>query len=330
MSIVSDTVKAYLPAKKKMTPSGWLSFNAPCCVHNGTGADTRMRGGVIEEGDTFSYHCFNCNFKASWQPGRNISYKLKQLMIWLNIPDDTINKLALEVLKLNEGIEVQAKILELPEFKIVDLPPDSVKITDELSNSRVDEIKNYLNSRNLRLDMGYDFYWSSAPGYRDRFIVPFYQEGKIVGYTARSVVPGKKPKYLTNSQPGYVFNLDEQRPQKVFCIVTEGTLDAILLDGVAVLRADLNEQQALQINQLNKDVIVLPDRDKEGKALVELALDYGWSVSMPEWEPGIKDASDAVLKYGRIYTLYSVVAAAESSPLKIKLKAKKWYAQSST
>ena len=47
MNIVYETLLAHLPHKRKTTPSGWTSFNAPCCVHNGTGADTRQRGGII-------------------------------------------------------------------------------------------------------------------------------------------------------------------------------------------------------------------------------------------------------------------------------------------
>ena len=316
-----------MPAKRKTTPSGWTSINAPCCVHNGTSADTRMRGGVREEGDTFSYHCFNCGFKASWQPGRNVSYKFKQLMSWLNIPDDVINRLSLDVLKLNEGIEVQQRFVDLPTFEEVLLPPNSTKITDITDNQKLEPIKEYLAKRQLYLDADYDFYWSSELGYRDRFIIPFYYEGKTVGWTARTVTADKKPKYITESQPGFVFNLDEQRPQKIFCIVVEGPIDALHIDGVAVMRAEINDQQAMLIDRLNKDTIVLPDRDETGSGMVEQAIARGWSVSMPEWSPDIKDVNDAVIKYGRLYTLYSIVAAAESSPLKIRLRAKKWYAK---
>ena len=85
MSIVSDTLTLYLPAKRKTTPSGWTSFIAPCCTHNGETQDTKGRGGVIHEGEAVSYHCFNCGYKASWQPGRNLSYKFKKLLEWLDI-----------------------------------------------------------------------------------------------------------------------------------------------------------------------------------------------------------------------------------------------------
>jgi hypothetical protein len=46
---------------------------------------------------------------------------------------------------------------------------------------------------------------------------------------------------------------------------------------------------------------------------------------MPDWESDIKDISDAVERYGRLYTLYSIANAAESSHLKIKLRMKKWF-----
>jgi DNA primase len=79
------------------------------------------------------------------------------------------------------------------------------------------------------------------------------------------------------------------------------------------------------LNRLNRDIIILPDRDRAGSKLVEQAIDRGWQVSMPDWEPGIKDVNDCVNKHGKLYTLYSIVNAAESSPLKIRLRAKKWF-----
>src|SRR6056297_2381138 len=130
MSIVAETLLTYLPSKRKTTPSGWTSFDAPCCIHNGESQDTRQRGGIKEEADTISYHCFNCGFKASWKPGRNLSYKMKQLFCWLGVPDDIVNKLALNVLRINEGVEAREHQLMLPEFQSVQLPEDSIKLTD--------------------------------------------------------------------------------------------------------------------------------------------------------------------------------------------------------
>ena len=324
MSIVSDTLALYLPAKRKTTPSGWTSFNAPCCVHNNENADTRGRGGVIYEGDNVSYHCFNCGFKASWQPGRNVSFKFKKLLEWLNAPDADITKLALDVMRENEGVEVQKHSVELPTFGTVHLPEDAVRIADiENFDKHSMAVLEYMAARNLNLD-DTDYYWSPQLGYRERLIIPFYYEGRIVGYTARTVGESK-PKYLTDSQPGFVYGLDEQGHNKIFCILCEGPLDAIHIEGCALTGSDIGDAQALLLNRLGKDIYVVPDRDKAGSKLVEQAIDRGWHVSMPDWDADINDIGDCVTRHGRLYTLYSIASAAESSPLKIRLKAKKWF-----
>lgn len=330
MSIVSDLLNVYLPAKRKTTPSGWTSFNAPCCVRNNENADTRGRGGLITEGDVISYHCFNCGFKASWQPGRNLSYKFKKLLEWLNTPDNEITKLALNVMRENEGVEVQQHKVELPEFSTVQLPEDAVRIADIPDYNENNkyfkyflQVITYMSQRNLNLD-DTDYYWSPTLAYRDRLIIPFYYEGRIVGYTARAVGESKS-KYLTTMQPGFVYGLDAQTYNKVFCILCEGQIDALHIDGCAIGGSDIGDAQALLLNRLNKDIYVVPDRDKAGSKLVEQAIDRGWHVSMPEWDKDVNDIGDAVAKYGRLYTLYSIVNAAESSPLKNRLRAKKWF-----
>ena len=325
MSIVSDTITAHLPGKRKTTPSGWTSFNAPCCHHNGDSADKRGRGGLISEGDTVSYHCFNCGYKASWQPGRPVSYKLRKLLQWLNCSDDTITKLTFDVMRINEGVEVAERKIELPTFETVPLPPDAVKITDIKDFNKFSmAILEYMSSRQLNLD-DTDYYWSPSLAYRDRLIIPFYYEKRIVGWTARTVAADKKPKYLTETQPGFVYGLDEQGYNKVFVILCEGQVDAIHVDGCALGGSEINDAQALLLNRLNKDVIVVPDRDKAGSKLVGQALELGWHVSLPDWDLDINDVGDAVQRYGRLYTLYSIANAAESGTLKIRLKAKKWF-----
>ena len=164
MSIVSDILTLHLPAKRKTTPSGWTSFNAPCCIHNGENADTRGRGGVIHEGEAVSYHCFNCGFKASWQPGRNLSYKFKKLLEWLNTPDNEITKLALDVMRENEGVEVQKHSVELPTFETVELPEGSESLSKHMwaeaghLDERIVKIFQYMLERNLSIE-DTDYYW---------------------------------------------------------------------------------------------------------------------------------------------------------------------------
>ena len=76
---------SYIPQKRKNTSSGWVSFNAPCCVYKGESQDKRLRGGIKQTDDDWSYHCFNCGFTASFIAGRSVGYKARKLLEWLGV-----------------------------------------------------------------------------------------------------------------------------------------------------------------------------------------------------------------------------------------------------
>ena len=318
MSLISDTLQQYLPSKRKHTPSGWISFNAPCCD------DKRQRGGfIVNAGDAVSYHCFNCQFKCSWQPGRPISQKMNKFMRDLNMPDDTISQLRLEALRLNDNSNVVIQSI-VPKFDERALPIDGEPINSYLDNppEKLIPVLEYLIGRNLSLE-DYPFYWTPKVGFSNRVIVPFYKDGACVGYTARAINDAK-PKYISEQQPGYVFNLDNQRNRE-FAIVCEGPFDAISIDACALLGAEIKDSQNWLLKQLGKELVLVPDRDHEGPKTVEQAIEFNWSVSMPDWPEGVKDVNDAVIKLGRLATLYLIISAKESNALKIRLRAKQWF-----
>ena len=62
----------------------------------------------------------------------------------------------------------------------------------------------------------------------------------------------------------------------------EGQIDALHIDGCALGGSEISDQQALLMNKLQRDIIVIPDRDKAGSKLVERAIELGWQVSMSE------------------------------------------------
>ena len=324
MSLIIDTVQLYLPPRRKVTPSGWVSFNAVCCHHNGTSADNRQRGGImVNEG--VSYHCFNCGFKASWQPGRKLSVKLKKLMQWLGVSDDAITKCSLEAMRIEEDSSYKGERNLIPVFIDKAMPIGTKPLSEWITQSPEELIPvlEYLASRNLYID-DYPWHWTDEAGFNNRLIIPFYHEHRLVGYTARKITAGK-PKYISEQQPGYVFNLDRQHYERKYVLVTEGPIDAICVDGVAVMSAEISASQHALISQLQREVIVIADRDDAGIRMVEQALEFGWSVAFPDWADGIKDVNDAVKHYGRLYTLYSIINSKESNNLKIQLQSRKWF-----
>jgi hypothetical protein len=324
MNLIIDTVNTHLPPRRRATPSGWTSFNAVCCHHNGEKADTRQRGGIMIN-DGVSYHCFNCGFKASWQPGRKISTKFKNFLRWINVNDDLITKCAIEAMRIEEIEGYQSERLEQITFIDKALPRGSEPITNFLDNIPDDlvPVLAYLQGRNLYLE-DYNFYWTPEEGFTNRLIIPFYYNNRIVGYTARKITEGK-PKYISEQQPGYVFNLDHQTEDRKYVFVVEGPIDAICIDSVAVMSAEISTVQRQLIEQLGKQIVVVPDRDQAGLRLVEQAIDFNWAVSFPEWPVGVKDINEAQQQIGRLASLYLITQSIETNQLKQQLRARSWF-----
>ena len=116
--------------------------------------------------------------------------------------------------------------------------------------------------------------------------------------------------------------MDAQDWSRKFVILTEGPFDAIAISGISILGSEVNDIQRDLINGLTRKVIVVPDRDAPGGKLVNQAIEFGWSVAFPEWDNKVGDVAEAVLKYGRLFTIQSILKSTESNKLKIDLKRK--------
>ena len=324
MNEIQSTLLALLPQGRKITTGGWESFNAVCCHHRGEKADRRRRGGIKIDGEAWTYHCFNCSYKAGWSPGKLLSGNTKMLFKWLGLGDNDIGKLGIVALKYQESMPQESKAFNFT-LKEIPLPDNSLSIVDWLNTGSDDPdliaVVEYLLSRGMEWEW-YNWHWSAATGYRDRLLIPFYQDGKIVGYTGRKVTEGK-PKYLTDSQSGYVFNLDRQTRDRAYVIVVEGQFDAIAVDGVAIMTNEPNDTQVARINALGREVICVPDRDRPGSKILKHAIKNEWSVSLPPWGDDLKDVANAVKKYGRLYVLATILHYRVSGEIKINLIKKK-------
>ena len=315
---LKQTLESHLPAKRKKTPSGWTSFNAPCCHHNGESQDNRSRGGIIYQADgSVQYHCFNCGYKANFTPGRYLSNRFRKFLTWLNVSSSEIGKLSMQAMRLAQEVTPETKTHEYQDvdFKYQPLPKDAVPVITQ------SECVEYLAGRGMQ-PHDYKFYYS--PTMKTRIIIPVIWQNKNIGFVARGITPDIKPKYYAQVQPGSLFNLDNQHWSRKFVILVEGVFDAIMLDCVAILGSEISVQQKQQIDALNRKVIIVPDRDRAGSKLIDQACDWGWSVSMPPWHEGIKDVNNACLKYGKILTMQAILEHTHDSKTKIKLHEKLW------
>ena len=343
LNSIRDAVVQILPHKRKTNAtSGWISFNAPCCAHNGETADTRGRGGLVMNTDGgISFHCFNCNFKASYVPGRHLAYKFRKLLSWLGADEGTIKRLVIDAIRIRDLVAPE-KIVEVEEaepvnFKARPLPEEAqsfhaISNFYALNNDR-DVPKEFHNavlySASRKVDLSrYEFYWTPETQYNlnRRVIVPFTWRNQIIGYTARTFDEGVKPKYHNSHEPNYVFNVDRQHKDARFVIVVEGPFDAMAIDGVAILGNECHETQADIIDSLGREVIVVPDADRAGARLVDTAVEYGWTVSFPVWQETHKDVASAVEAFGKLFVVKTILEARQSNRLKIELRKKKIYA----
>lgn len=307
----------HLPVRTTKTPSGWTTLDCPMC------SDKRKRGGINTDGAKISFHCFNCNFTTGWSLNPYLGKKYKDLASKLGASDKEVHTVQLELLKHSEFLtkeETTSYVYNIAKFKNVDLP-DNVQMVDDLDDNH--PIKQYAISRGL---LGlYPLLYFDDKLYKQRLVVPFFYNNELVGWTARHINPPNKqtPKYLHNMQSGYVFNVDKfADSEREIIIVTEGVFDAILIDGIAVQGNAVSAEQAHLIDKLGCRVIVCPDRDEAGKDLINQAIELGWEVSFPNWAPDIKDAADAVARYGRVATLQSIIDSATNNKIKIEVKAK--------
>jgi hypothetical protein len=308
-------VLSYLPSKRKSTSSGWVSFNAPCCVHNGESADRRQRGGIKATEQGWSYHCFNCGFTASFVLGRNLSFKARKLLGWLNVDRNEIERINLESLRhkniegiLNERQQVSQKLQGI-EFEDRDLPADTQPLNDIATQ--------YLADRGIHTD--YPFLYKTMP--RPGIVIPFTHDNQVVGHTTR-FLDERTPKYIQDIQHGYVFGTDLQRDSWQHVLVMEGVFDALSIGGLAVLHAEINDAQVRLIRSLDREVTVVPDQDEAGMKLIDRALELGWAVSIPNWPAEVKDVNDAVCRYGRAATMLSIFEARNTNRIRIEMARK--------
>ena len=316
-------VLQYLPAKRKSTPSGWISFNAVCCAHNGSTDDLRSRGGLKLTAQGWSYHCFNCNYTASFILGRTVSFKARRLLGWLGVPDAEIDILNLESLRhrsvhgILDDRQRMFNMLADIQFEEQELPALSELLTSE------DPCRNYLRQRcvpddyPVMIQLHEERSWKHRPS----VIIPFTHDDRVVGHTQR-FLDNRMPKYISNSQPGYVFGTDLQHNNWTNAIVVEGIFDALCIGGLAVMHSTISDEQARLIRSLGKEITVVPDQDLAGMELVDRAVELGWAVSMPPWPDDVKDVNDSVVRYGQLATMLTIFENRNTSRIKIELRKK--------
>lgn len=331
MHEILEYIYDLLPADKKQRSNGWIYFNCPSCYHT-ENSDSKKRGNILFTDDGFVYQCFNCKFKTGFHLGLSLNKKNLQWLDDLGATSEQIKTLKKMIKEYNDQCNDESS-----EQKIVYRPrtirkiPEMYESINESLKNKVDsptltKVMNYIIQRNPHLLEWTDLMWAEG---QNHFLIPCYEFGEVVGYTLRSLNDYAKNKYIHYTPEGYVHNFDSLLKERKYNILCEGDLDALAVDGIGILSSEFTPERLKRILTYNngQELIVCPDRDKAGAKLVKQILDEDlpFSVSFPNWSRGIKDVEEATRKYGRLYTIYTIINNREKDKQKIRFEAMKWF-----
>ena len=314
---MEELVRKYITLPSRPSAKGWYSIKCQSCN------DYKVRGGFKFENGVTSYHCFNCQTKASYDDNRKfLSDEMVTILQSFGIPNSELNQLRFDALghnyiKHNKPADItQNPLIEIP------LPPHFYKLTDDDNDTWSVIAREY-----LEFDRGidykdYPFYLSYGgiskhdkqwPG---RLIIPYYRRGRLIFYQGRDLLGTRKIRYKNavtenNSIILYGYNeiYDNTSTDPLF--IVEGFFDAYHIGGVAILGSELSKPKIDVINQSRRRKIYIPDMYGNGIPPALAAIEAGWEVSVPDIGT-CKDVNDAVMRFGKLYVIKSILEKAMS------------------
>ena len=242
---------------------GWTNVTCPFCD------DKTFNGGFNNAGDY--YHCWKCG-------GHNFKQALSRVTsIPMNQMDDLIQQYQGRNSILNRLNKKQAKATR------IELPTDGFTTAE----------RQYLLSRNFSPRMLKEKYKVVGGGitgpWKYRIIIPLVLDGKIVSWTARTILSKEKqqelkiPRYKNLSieqsvidPKSILYNLDNCTEKTA--VLTEGSFDVMRLgDGfMCSFGTELTQSQVAIIKQRFEKVFIMFDNEKEAQ---EKARKFGLQIA---------------------------------------------------
>lgn len=335
---VIDYIISLLPADTKKGYGSEWKVNCQSCmrIEHGARNDTKHRGGFRIDGSGFMYHCFNCGYSCRYDVGQFISKNCLDLFRDLGCSDlqlQQLKMLAFANLSDDDKENYMKNSEELKKHKYQNLPAYYMDIQETLNNpfhmknERFLKCYNYLMNRNPLLLRWNHFYWS-CQGDKAYIGIKNIKGDDEFGYILKGI-EGNTSRYINSLPMGAIFNYDTIKDGRKFNIVVEGVFDAISLNCLGLLGNELSDAKLKNLKFIsdNQKLIYVPDRDKAGlKAVEELhKQQFPIAISCPNFDVGIKDVADAVVHYGRPYTIKMILdSVIEDNWGYALLKAKMW------
>lgn len=302
--------------------NGWH----PCyCEHCGDGSRTKgPRGGWLFTEDAIFYNCFNQGCEGSYAVDRQypLSKEMGGILESFGIPMKEYKLLQMKQ-KRESGNGTSTPEIRRTPIQTIPVPTHFYLLSEASEDDLIaKKAKDYLTGRKIDWRK-YPYYLSTgsvkpkegpreaqiAKSLKDRIIIPAFRGENLIYWQARALDPKAKEKYVNPDGPrsNILFGMDRlfEYP-KAPLFVTEGFFDSYFLNGVATMENKLSSQQIEILKRSPRKKVIVPDRNGDSKRLAEDALDAGFGVSIPNWG-GEKDVNKAVLRYGRLYVVKSLM-----------------------
>lgn len=323
MNAFESLVRSYVALPSTPTGNGWLPVLCKVCNDHG---NKGARAGFRFNHDKCEYNCFNCganaHVSAQDSEGRP-DPKLLRVLNAYDVPVDLYKQIIFPYLDSNATkitvevvpVDTTTRALQLPKFAypLIDDPADDmaqIAIT-HLSSERKINWKDYPFFIAKRSHDAQSIEWLG------RLIVPIYRGSDLVFYTGRDLIGVRPAKYKNPSVDrsavmyGYEFLSDKSKGP---IYITEGWFDSFHLKGCCVFGTTLTEAQLLLLNASPRPKVIIPDQYGNGSRLANRGIRLGWGVSTPDIGEGCKDVTDAVVKYGLLYTTKAIIDGTTFNP----------------
>lgn len=307
----------------KPVSSGWETCKCPLCN------DYKDRGGFKFEGDTIIYSCFNCGVKSVFEEfSGDLSKHFRRILNSFGIEDSEISSVV-NTSFFNKK-DSEEKTITLSKLTKVNTTTPTVKLPEKsfpLGHPEFleyqEKLITYLINRKVDLDK-YKFFFSLEPRFKDRIIIPFYRQGKIIYWQARHIDSAEKKRY-DNAPVGreaVMFNFDQlNRYTDAPLFITEGVFDAMMVDGISILGSKMSEAKIELLAKTHRRIVFVIDKDPNGRHLAESVLKAGWEIAFAP--DGAEDLNNSVSRFGLSWTIYevmkSIVPAGDAARLAINI-----------
>lgn len=305
---------------------GFFSLKCECC------SDYKIRAGFKFDTGKVIYNCWNCSTAGVYEEfSGHISKKMRSILNAYGI-DDTEISAVLNSSFFNKPEETStitlANLVKVnTSTPTITLPPKSFRLggTEEFLEYQALLVQ-YLIDRKVDLEK-YPFYFSLEDRFINRIIIPFYRNGKLIYWQARTIENHSKKRYdnAQISKEAVLFNFDKLTAySNLPLFVVEGVFDAMPFDGIALIGSKLNPSKVELLSKSPRRLIFVIDKDANGRLLAEEVLQHGWEITFAP--DGAEDLNKSVIRFGQAWTALSLMnnipKDASSAQLMINLKCK--------